>query len=875
MFKNLSKKFRRNLHLILPVSFFVFVLSAIVLGDVLAAGDIQTQFQVPFGDIQTGKVTTIAQYVNAVYKYLVGAGGVLAGIMFAIGGFMYITSSGDAGRVTQGKKYITNAILGLVLLVSSYVVLNTVNPNTTELKDIEVAKVAGNAMTGGNCKCDSDSDCPANKYCMGKNDIVPFNPEVNSDVAEGLMSFFNTSMAIATFSIGIGASLGPKVVMQGGVGAAGKATAKAFATKVAEKTAALAAKAGSTIKGGLLWTIKNPHKFVWKVTKGVAGVAATAWTAGKIVLFVGIVLLANSGFSLNIDPQCSNANGKSICIPEIFKYNLIPHGMGASDTNMMSLKVDMTTGDVEAVDGYRTFLYNSDGSLPQRSAMLGDVTGTYETYYFSPPLGNIEPVYFTLKTGLSGPISNIVDLAIYYGSKGASKITLGNIKEKKDLADVLDVEKGTTYLGITNRDACIPENNHCPCMEWETWDTENAIYKCKRQARCIKGTDLHPRLNKDYSYCLTGSKGEPCETDRDCRNGLQCVVAPSNITQKFSLFYNGVFDLKQKSSPSGFLKDLTDDTGAIKDLKAPFAMQQMCMDKLTDIVGKDEKMELGTLCTPSYMNIANASYIKDFCKPGTGVHKIDCVLIETNLAQAASDAKEKDTKEQAANLSCKEYLWDCSKYMNSNSEMLIWKQESSNSLQQVDRKSFYVYTAKTANVCYEYYSKHADEVTNKIKSRIKELLKIVGGREMLFLKYNETQKYVVFDKSGLENMYKNVRLELETYSAINGTDIKANVLNKVNYSLLSEQDCVLSIPFVYDYSTMIDGNFKTVTVNQPIQINLTKMMATGTFKDSLDQFYGANHENYCTRKVPNDIGGYDTKVEGGPNDVDLLFLSSQ
>jgi lysophospholipase L1-like esterase len=87
--------------------------------------------QVPFGDVKTG--VTLPEYINAVYKYLIAAGGVLAGIMLAVGGFMYVASAGDSGKAASGKKYITNALVGMVLLASSYTIIHTINPN----KDVD------------------------------------------------------------------------------------------------------------------------------------------------------------------------------------------------------------------------------------------------------------------------------------------------------------------------------------------------------------------------------------------------------------------------------------------------------------------------------------------------------------------------------------------------------------------------------------------------------------------------------------------------------------------------------------------------------------------------------------------------------------------
>ncbi|HSD12472.1 MAG TPA: hypothetical protein VLC10_02840, partial [Patescibacteria group bacterium] len=53
-------------------------------------------------------VPWISNYISAVYSYAVGVAGLLAGVMFVIGGFQYLTAGGDASRVSQGRDRITN-----------------------------------------------------------------------------------------------------------------------------------------------------------------------------------------------------------------------------------------------------------------------------------------------------------------------------------------------------------------------------------------------------------------------------------------------------------------------------------------------------------------------------------------------------------------------------------------------------------------------------------------------------------------------------------------------------------------------------------------------------------------------------------------------
>lgn len=63
------------------------------------------------------------------YQWGIGIAVVLAVLMIVIGGLEYILSAANPTAKEEGKKYITGAILGLVLALFSYVLLQTINPD--------------------------------------------------------------------------------------------------------------------------------------------------------------------------------------------------------------------------------------------------------------------------------------------------------------------------------------------------------------------------------------------------------------------------------------------------------------------------------------------------------------------------------------------------------------------------------------------------------------------------------------------------------------------------------------------------------------------------------------------------------------------------
>ncbi len=97
----------------------------------------------------TAAISSFPAYVNAVYKFLVWSVGIAAMFMISIGGFMYFTAAGNTSKMESGKRVIVDAIWGLVAVMVAWVVLNTINPNLTNinLQSVESLRGAGTTPT--------------------------------------------------------------------------------------------------------------------------------------------------------------------------------------------------------------------------------------------------------------------------------------------------------------------------------------------------------------------------------------------------------------------------------------------------------------------------------------------------------------------------------------------------------------------------------------------------------------------------------------------------------------------------------------------------------------------------------------------------------
>lgn len=79
-----------------------------------------------------GNQTTVPQLLNALFGISIAVAAMLAVLMFVIGGFRYMASEA-MGSKGDAKNQMQSAVLGLFLVLASILILNTINPNLTQL----------------------------------------------------------------------------------------------------------------------------------------------------------------------------------------------------------------------------------------------------------------------------------------------------------------------------------------------------------------------------------------------------------------------------------------------------------------------------------------------------------------------------------------------------------------------------------------------------------------------------------------------------------------------------------------------------------------------------------------------------------------------
>ena len=74
---------------------------------------------------------SLPNYLIGMFRLLIGLAGLLAVVMITLGGIEYMSTDSMFGK-EEGKSKISQALVGLLLAISAWLILSTVNPATLE-----------------------------------------------------------------------------------------------------------------------------------------------------------------------------------------------------------------------------------------------------------------------------------------------------------------------------------------------------------------------------------------------------------------------------------------------------------------------------------------------------------------------------------------------------------------------------------------------------------------------------------------------------------------------------------------------------------------------------------------------------------------------
>ena len=107
-------------------------------------------------EVTTVYSTLLPRYIQAIYNYGVGIAAFLALAMIVAGGLIWLTSGGSTDKIGTARSMIVSAIIGLVLLLGTYTLLQIVSPALLNFKPIKTEYIG--AMQLGCCQVEKQDE---------------------------------------------------------------------------------------------------------------------------------------------------------------------------------------------------------------------------------------------------------------------------------------------------------------------------------------------------------------------------------------------------------------------------------------------------------------------------------------------------------------------------------------------------------------------------------------------------------------------------------------------------------------------------------------------------------------------------------------------
>lgn len=194
------------------------VIFCLIVGGILITNSAVLAFQNwPPSPLGTGLTedSTLSVLIKYLYEWGVALGGLAVFIVLVWAGFQYLTSTGDPTKMKDAMSRIKSAVLGLVLLLASVLILNTINPALTTLQPLSLNL---EELQGG-LSCQGDEDCGENWQCKEGKCVPVIDLKVTQCESVTLYTESGRSGVFAldanlSFQINAGESFGYETVSQ-------------------------------------------------------------------------------------------------------------------------------------------------------------------------------------------------------------------------------------------------------------------------------------------------------------------------------------------------------------------------------------------------------------------------------------------------------------------------------------------------------------------------------------------------------------------------------------------------------------------------------------------------------------------------------------
>lgn len=122
---------------ILVISLLILIPHLVFAGPTTPTGETGFYSIVPLPDLPITADTSLVDYINAVFRLAISGAAILGVLMIMYGGFEYMTKEVTGKK--DGRDRIRSAVLGLVLLLISWLILNVINPDILNLNFLRSA----------------------------------------------------------------------------------------------------------------------------------------------------------------------------------------------------------------------------------------------------------------------------------------------------------------------------------------------------------------------------------------------------------------------------------------------------------------------------------------------------------------------------------------------------------------------------------------------------------------------------------------------------------------------------------------------------------------------------------------------------------------
>ncbi len=107
--------------------------------------------QVSIGGLTTTK--DLGEYIATAYNWMIGTATLIAIVLIMVGGLQWSFSAVSAEMLGKAKKRMMNGVIGLVLLLSTYLILQTVNPQLLSLQVPDFPMIRQVSLLDGDDSC--------------------------------------------------------------------------------------------------------------------------------------------------------------------------------------------------------------------------------------------------------------------------------------------------------------------------------------------------------------------------------------------------------------------------------------------------------------------------------------------------------------------------------------------------------------------------------------------------------------------------------------------------------------------------------------------------------------------------------------------------